>query len=54
MPRHVDQCEQEIAGFVGEFSIKRSDYGMKTMLSSPSKPGIGDEIKLRIGIEGQA
>ena len=34
-------------GFDGSLMIKRSEFGMTTML-----PGIGDEVYLTLGIEG--
>jgi len=34
-------------GFDGEVVIKRSDFGMKTMLE-----GIGDEVRITLGVEG--
>lgn len=35
------------AGFSSDFTIKRSDFGMKKWL-----PGIGDEVKLMLSLEG--
>jgi polyisoprenoid-binding protein YceI len=35
------------AGFTSEFTIQRSDFGMKTYL-----PGVGDDVKLYVSIEG--
>ncbi|MEQ1501133.1 MAG: YceI family protein [Myxococcota bacterium] len=35
------------AGWEGQFSIKRSDYGMTFM-----NPGIGDDVKLIVSLEG--
>lgn len=35
------------AGFSGEFTLKRSDFGMKTMLGP-----VGDEVSIEISFEG--
>jgi polyisoprenoid-binding protein YceI len=40
---------QQKAGFDASFTIKRSDFGMSYMLS-----GLGDEVKLMVGLEGNA
>jgi polyisoprenoid-binding protein YceI len=38
---------QKLAGFSATGSLKRSDFGMKTLL-----PGVGDEVALRLEVEG--
>src|SRR5258706_6161463 len=38
---------QHLAGFSASGSLKRSDFGMKTLL-----PGVGDEVELRLEVEG--
>ena len=38
---------QRMAGFSAHGTLKRSDFGMKTLL-----PGVGDEVELRLEVEG--
>jgi polyisoprenoid-binding protein YceI len=38
---------QKLAGFSASGSLKRSEFGMKTLL-----PGVGDEVQLRLEVEG--
>ena len=40
-------------GYDVEFTVKRSDYGMKYMLPSDDGPGIGDEVHLMISLEAK-
>lgn len=42
------QRGEQRAGFETTFTIKRSDYGMKTMLDG----GVGDEVTLMVNLEG--
>jgi polyisoprenoid-binding protein YceI len=38
---------QHLAGFSATGTLKRSDFGIKTLL-----PGVGDEVELRLEVEG--
>ncbi len=43
----TNRQQRQISGFLGHFTIKRSDFEMKTFL-----PNLGDEVKIWLSFEG--